>query len=182
MSTSDRIPAALSDLDLGGARTSTAALRAAVEDFLFFEADLLDRWELDAWLALWTDEVTYLIPATDRPDGDPFQDLFLVQDDRFLLEQRVRSLLTKTAWAESPHSTTRRIISNVRAHHIGDGAVDARANFVVYRSRRSIVDVYPGRYELLLERGGPAGFRLRTRKAILSLEELRPHGRVSFIL
>jgi 3-phenylpropionate/cinnamic acid dioxygenase small subunit/phenylpropionate dioxygenase-like ring-hydroxylating dioxygenase large terminal subunit len=158
------------------------ALRAAVEDFLFFEADLLDRWELDAWLALWTDEVTYLIPATDRPDGDPFQDLFLVQDDRFLLEQRVRSLLTKTAWAESPHSTTRRIISNVRAHHIGDGAVDARANFVVYRSRRSIVDVYPGRYELLLERGGPAGFRLRTRKAILSLEELRPHGRVSFIL
>jgi p-cumate 2,3-dioxygenase beta subunit len=182
MSTSDRIPAPLSDLDLGGARTSTPALRAAVEDFLFFEADLLDRWQLDEWLALWTDEVTYLIPATDRPDGDPFQDLFLVQDDRFLLEQRVHSLLTKTAWAESPHSTTRRIISNVRAHHIGDGAVDARANFVIYRSRRSTVDVYPGRYELLLERGGPAGFRLRTRKAILSLEELRPHGRVSFIL
>jgi p-cumate 2,3-dioxygenase beta subunit len=172
----------LDDADLGTAGTSTPALRAAVEDFLFFEADLLDRWQLQEWLALWTDEVTYLIPATDRPDGDPSRDLFLVQDDRFLLEQRVQSLLTKTAWAESPHSTTRRLVSNVRARHLGDGTVECQANFVVYRSRGSNVDVYPGRYELLLEHGGPAGFRMRARKAILSLEQLRPHGRVSFIL
>jgi p-cumate 2,3-dioxygenase beta subunit len=166
----------------GPVGSSSPALRAAVEDFLFFEADLLDTWQLDRWLALWTEECSYLIPATDRPGGDPFQDLFLVQDDRFLLEQRVSSLQTKTAWAESPHSTTRRLISNVRATHLGDGAVEVRANFIVSRARQGTVDTYPGHYELLLEAGGDAGFRIRMRKAVLALEELRPHGRISIIL
>ncbi len=161
---------------------SAVALRLAVEDFLYHDAALLDAWRLHEWLALWAEEVSYLVPATDRPAGDPAQDLFLIQDDRFLLEQRVGSLMTKTAWAESPHSTTRHMLSNVQAARRDDGLIDVRANFVVYRSRRSTVDVYPGRYEMVLEEGGPAGFRIRVRRAVLSLEELRPHGRVSFIL
>jgi p-cumate 2,3-dioxygenase beta subunit len=166
----------------GQVGTATAELRAAVEDFLYAEAELLDSWQLDRWLALFTDECSYLIPATDRPGGDPRRDLFLVQDDRFLLEQRVESLMTKTAWAESPHSTTRHLVTNVRATHLGDGAVEVRANFIVTRSRQGTVDTYPGHYELLLEAGGPAGFRIRMRKAVLALEELRPHGRISIIL
>lgn len=161
---------------------SAVTLRLAVEDFLYHEAALLDAWRLPEWLALWTEEASYLVPATDRPMGDPAHDLFLVQDDRFLLEQRVGSLMTKTAWAESPHSTTRHMVSNVQAARRDDGLIDVRANFVVYRSRRSTVDVYPGHYEMLLEEGGPVGFRIRVRRAVLSLEELRPHGRVSFIL
>lgn len=157
-------------------------LRLAVEGFLFHDAALLDSWQLEDWLALWTDEVIYLVPATDRPSGEPDHDLFLIQDDRFLLEQRVASLMTRTAWAESPHSTTRRMVSNVRASRIDDGTIAATANFVVYRARGATVDVYPGRYEMILEEGGPAAFRIRQRKAVLSLEQLRPHGRVSFIL
>lgn len=73
---------------LGPAGTTSAELRLTVEDFLFHEADLLDRWRLDEWLALFTDECTFLVPSTDRPDGDPFTEMFLIQDDRFLLEQR----------------------------------------------------------------------------------------------
>ena len=176
------LPVPLPVSAFGEVGRSTPELRAAVEDFLFHEADLLDRWRLDEWLELFTEECSYLIPATDRPDGDPFTDLFLVQDDRFLLTQRVESLMTKTAWAESPHSTTRRLVANVRATHLGDGAVAATANFIVTRARQSTVDTYPGHYELLLEAGGPAGFRIRTRKAVLALEELRPHGRISIIL
>lgn len=164
---------------VGGA---SLELRAAVEDFFYNEAELLDSWRLNEWLDLFTEECTFLMPSTDRPDGDPFTEMFLIQDDRFLLEQRVESLMTKTAWAESPHSRTRHLVSNVRARHLGDGAVEARANFLVTRARRSTVDTYPGHYEMLLEAGGPAGFRIRTRKAVLALEELRPHGRVSFIL
>ncbi len=164
---------------VGGCSTE---LRLAVEDFLYHEAELLDSWQLDRWLALFTEECSFLIPATDRPHGDPFKELFLVQDDRFLLEQRVESLMTKTAWAESPHSTTRRLISNVRATHLGEGAVEVRANFIVTRARQSTVDTYPGHYEMLLEAGGDAGFRIRMRKAVLALEELRPHGRISIIL
>ncbi|HEX5367211.1 MAG TPA: aromatic-ring-hydroxylating dioxygenase subunit beta [Acidimicrobiales bacterium] len=157
-------------------------LRLAVEDFLYHEAELLDRWRLDEWLALWTDEVTYLVPSTDRPDGDPLRDLFFVQDGRFILEQRVRSMMKGSAWAESPHSTTCRIVSNVRAERIGEAAVEARANFVVHRSQRATLQTFPGHADYLLEPGGDAGFRIRMKRATLDLEELRPHGRVAIIL
>lgn len=166
---------------LGEPGTATDELRFAVENFLYEEAELLDSWLLDEWLELWTDELEYLVPSTDKPDGDPDHDLMFIQDDRFILEQRVRSLMNGTAWAESPHSTTRRMISNVRATHTGDGIVEARANFVIYRSQDSTLQVFPGHYEYLLEAGGP-GFRIRRKKAVLDLQELRPHGRVAILL
>lgn len=166
----------------GSQQGSRWELRLSVEDFLYHEAELLDRWELEDWLGLWTEEITYLIPSTDRPEGDPLHDLFFVQDGRFIMEQRIASMVKGSAWAESPHSTTRRIISNVRVAPIDEGSVEVKANFVVYRSQRSTLQVFPGHADYLLEIGGPAGFRIRMKKATLDLEELRPHGRVAIIL
>ena len=55
------------------------------------------------------------------------------------------------------------------------------ANFAVYRMRMDQVDTYVGRYEYtLVQRDG--GLKIRERKAILDLEALRPHGKVSIIL
>ena len=163
-------------------------LRLVVEDFLTHEAHLLDTWQLYDWLALFTADGSYLVPSTDRPEGDPLVDLFLVQDDRFLLEQRVESLMTGSAWAENPHSTTRHLVTNVTATRSEDGrTVIAHANFLVTRARRATVDLYPGRYRTTLITDDPLGFgplclRIAEKKAILSLEALRPHGRVSVIL
>ncbi len=166
----------------GAAVDATIALRLEVEAFLFHEMELLDTWQLDDWLALWTDELSYLIPSTDKPDGDPQEDLMFVQDDRFLLEQRVRSLMNGTAWVESPQSTTRHMTANVRASERDDGVVEAKVNFVVYRSRGSTLHTFPGHSAYELERGGDAGFRIRKKRATLDLEELRPHGRVAILL
>lgn len=160
----------------------TADLQREVEDFLFHEAELLDAWRLDEWLALFTDDCLYLVPSTDKPDGDPDRDLFLVRDDHFLLSQRVHAILDGTAWAESPRSTTLRTVSNVRTVVLDDGSVEARAAFVVHRSRAGRTDVFPGRLTLRLVRDGDNAFRIQHRRAVLALEELRPHGRVSIIL
>lgn len=159
-----------------------ADLVRAVEDFLYVEADLLDEWRLHEWLALFAEDGRYLVPSTDKPDGDPTRDLFLVQDDRFLLEQRVNSLLTRAAHAEYPHSRTRHLVTNVKAAENEDGQVEVRANFAVFRARNGAVDTYFGRYVHVLERGGGAGFRYVSRKAVLDLDALRPHGKVSIIL
>ena len=167
---------------LGKPGSSTNELRFAVENFLYYEMDLLDRWLLDDWLLLWAEKLKYLVPATDRPNADPSHDLMLVQDGRFILEERVRSLMNGTAWAESPPSTTRHVVSNVRARYIGDGIVESTANFIVHRSREAVLQTFPGHYEYELEVGGSAGFLIRVKKAILDLEELRPHGRVAILL
>jgi hypothetical protein len=58
-------------------------LRFELEEFLYHEANLLDRWQLEEWLALFSDRGRWLVPSTDLPDGDPARDLFLVHDDLF---------------------------------------------------------------------------------------------------
>ena len=153
-----------------------------IEQFLYEEAELLDQWRLHEWLDLFAPEGYYEIPATDRPDGDPTRDLFLVHDDRFLLEQRVNSLLTRAAHAEYPHSATRRMISNVRAMEAADDRLHVLANFAVYRVRSGVLDTYVGQYRHIMERDEVTGFRFVSRKSVMVLDALRPHGKVSIIL
>ena len=155
--------------------------RQAVEDFLYEEAALLDEWRLDEWLALLTEDATYEVPSTDTPDGDPRTSLSLIADDKTRIRSRVAQLRGKSAWAENPPSRTRRMISNVRVLQDDGEAIHVTANFVVYRLRFEQMDTYVGRYEYtLVQRDGR--LKIRTRKAILDLEALRPHGKVSFIL
>ena len=155
--------------------------RAEVEDFLFHEADLLDRWELDAWARLFTDDGEYLIPPTDLPDGDPSKDLFLVYDDRHRLGERAKRLGKKSAHAEFPHSRTRHIISNVRVRPSGD-MLRVTCNFVVYRSKQGVNDIYPGHSEYDLVLAADGGFCIRRKRAVLDIDTLRPQGKVSIIL
>ncbi len=156
-------------------------LVAEVTAFLTYEADLLDRWELRHWYALFTPDCSYHVPTTDRPEGNADTHLFFIRDDWFLLGQRVEALMDGTAWAESPRSITHRLVTNVRAVDTGD-AVVARANCVVYRSALDRLDTYPYVLDLRLQRGGPAGFEIAHRRATLALAQLRPQGRVSIIL
>jgi p-cumate 2,3-dioxygenase beta subunit len=156
--------------------------RAAVEDFLYAEAALLDEWRLDEWLALFDEERgAFYIPSTDVPDSVPGRALFLIADDMPRLRSRVRQLLSGLTWAENPPSRTRHMISNVRIVGESEDATLVTANFVVYRMRFQNVDPYIGKYHYkLLPKDD--GFKILERKAVLDLEALRPHGKVSFIV
>lgn len=155
--------------------------RQTIEDFLYEEAALLDEWRLDEWLDLLTEDATYEVPATDTPDGDPRHTLSLIADDKVRIRSRVAQLLGKSAWAENPPSRTRRMISNVRLRKVDGEQLFVTANFVVYRMRFEHMDTYVGRYEyILVQRDGR--LKIRARKAILDLEALRPHGKVSILL
>ena len=39
--------------------------RDEVEEFIFAEAEMLDDWELDDWLGLFTEDAVYNVPSTD---------------------------------------------------------------------------------------------------------------------
>ena len=155
--------------------------RAEIEDFLYEEAALLDTWQLDRWFALMEPDVEYSIPPTDRPEGEPSDTLFLVADDFERLKSRVHQLTHPGAWAESPPSRTRRLVSNVRIRDDRGDEVDITANFIIYRIRNAKTDSYVGRYEHVL-RPTEAGLRFKRRRSILDHEALRPHGKVSIII
>jgi p-cumate 2,3-dioxygenase subunit beta len=163
------------------AQSLETVTRQTIEDFLYEEAALLDEWRLDEWLELLTEDATYEVPSTDTPDGDPKTTLSIIADDIARIRSRVKQLLGKSAWAENPPSRTRRLISNVRIRGVEGESIAVTANFAVYRLRFEHVDTYVGRYEYtLVQRDGR--LKIRARKAILDLEALRPHGKVSIIL
>jgi p-cumate 2,3-dioxygenase subunit beta len=164
------------------ARADDAVTRAAVEDFLYHEAALLDAWRLDEWLALLTEDAVYRVPSNDRPESEPKSALFTIADDIHRIRARVARLKDPEAHAEFPPSRTRRIISNVRVLEKEGSSLVVEANFMVTRFRREApARQYIGRYKykLKVEKGK---LRIASREAILDAAELGSLGSVSFIL
>lgn len=155
--------------------------RAEVEDLLYLEAELLDSWELDAWLELYTEDCRYVIPATDTPDGDPTTDLVLVDDDRLRMRLRVERLNSRKAHREYPHSALRHLVTNVRVGLPDGDEVPVRASFAVYRSRGGKDTVFVGGYTYRLVEIDSA-LRIRSKRVVLDMSSLRPANDVAVIL
>ena len=114
------------------------ALWFEVVRWLDAEAELLDNGRFEDWLGLLTDDVCYRVPirltrerggGSDVNFGAPH-----FQDDIDTLRMRVARLKTEFAWAEDPPSRTRRFVTNVRPHTLGED-VAVRSYLLMYRSR-----------------------------------------------
>lgn len=162
-----------------GARTVG---RPEVEDFLYAEADVLDAWDYDGWLALFEPGGRYEIPTTDYRTGwSPHESGSFVDDDWDLLQARVKRLKSRKAHAENPHSLTHRLVSNVRLFENDAESLRVNASFVVHRARDGHFDTYVGRYEHVFA-ATDDGLRFRLRRSILGHESLAAGARLSFIL
>lgn len=155
--------------------------RGQVEDLLYQEAELLDRWDLDDWLALYTEDATYVVPSNDLPDGDPDRALVLIDDNRVRMQARVERLNSRKAHREYPHSRTSHQVSNVRLRQPADGVLPVRAEFVVWRFRNSRADHYVGHYEYRL-RLVEGELRISAKRPVLAMTTLRPAGDIAIIL
>jgi biphenyl 2,3-dioxygenase subunit beta len=149
-------------------------LQHEIEQFLYAEAELLDEGDLHGWVALFTDDVRYVMPTrTNRLRRERGQeigketDLAYFDDDKGSLETRVRRLDTGMAWAEDPPSRTRHLVTNVRIEPIGGGEYAVRSNFFLYRSRlRTDENLFVGRRHDVLRRT-PEGLRIARREILL---------------
>lgn len=160
--------------------TTDVGLRGRVEDLLFHEADLLDSWQLDDWLTLFTPDARYVVPPMDHPEADPDRSLTLIDDSFDRMNGRVTRLKSRRAHREFPWSTTRRVVGNVRAWD-EDGEVQARANFIVNRFRKEQVHTFVGQYRYVLL-DTDDGLRIRRKVCVLDNERLSPHGTLSILL
>src|SRR5262250_3157858 len=95
---------------------SDAEYRAAVE-FVYREARLADEARYAEWLALWTDDGVYWVPATTDPGADPDKHISHIYDNRGRLETRIKLLQTGYRYSQEPASLMRRLVSNVEAAH-----------------------------------------------------------------
>jgi p-cumate 2,3-dioxygenase subunit beta len=158
-----------------------AISRLAVEDLLFQEAELLDRWELDAWLKLYTQDATYVVPTNDLPAGEAERDLVLIDDNWGRMQARVERLNSRKAHREYPHSSTSHQVTNVRLGVVFDGLLPVKAEFTVWRFRGDREVYYVGHYEYLLT-AVENKLRICAKRVVLSMTTLRSAGDVSIIL
>ena len=86
--------------------------RAAFEDFLIYEASLLDSRRFRDWMGLFTNDGTYWVPAV--PDQkSPFDQASLFYDDRDLMKTRVDRLEHPRIHVQTPPSRTAHLVGNV---------------------------------------------------------------------
>jgi 3-phenylpropionate/cinnamic acid dioxygenase small subunit len=142
-------------------------LRHAIEDFFYFEAELLDDRRLRDWLDLLTDDVHYWMPVRHKPG-----DVYYFNDTKDTLKVRVERVYAKNAWAEMPPSRTRHLVSNVRVKNDGGSEIEVQSNFLCYRTRlEKDQDLFVGtRHDLLRSTHG--NFRIARRKIILDQANL----------
>jgi len=162
---------------------TTTITRSDVEEFLYREAALLDRWRLDDWLALFTDDAIYHVPTVGTaPDVTPDNTLFYVADDRVRLRERVVRLSKKSAHVEWPRSRTRHMVTNVLIDERGDDELQVSAAFAVHRFKNGVSDVYVGSYRYRLQITADGKLMIREKRSMLDMDALRPQGRVSILL
>lgn len=139
-----------------------ALLQYEVEQFLFAEAALLDARRYRDWLGLVADDVHYWMPirrtVTNADLDREFTkagDMAYFDDDRALLEMRVKKLEAGSAWSEDPPSRSRHFVSNVRILDAAAGEVTVEAAFHLYRTRLNTeIDSWVGRRVDVLRRKG----------------------------
>ena len=160
-------------------RLAYLSLIREVEDFYYYEADLLDERHYEQWLDTFTADAIYWmpmrknVPLEDRDrDITSEDDIAWVYDDKEILTKRVKQLLTGIHWAEEPLSRVSHLITNVHLAeqrvylHEGEQML-IKSRFFVYRNRlETETDVLVGRREDFLRREN-GKLRVSRRKIII---------------
>jgi len=151
-------------------------LQREIEQFLYYEARLLDDRRYEDWYALLADDLHYFMPTrynrlrreADREFSAP-NEAALFDEDKRSIATRIRRLNTGLAWAEDPPSRTRHLITNVVVGQREDGKFEVDSYFLVYRSRlEREVEIFAGmRHDVIRRAGNPAGFQIACRTIIL---------------
>jgi 3-phenylpropionate/cinnamic acid dioxygenase small subunit len=129
----DDLVSAFSSWDIESNSVSDAKVRDQCRMLLEREARLLDQARYDEWLAMYTPQCAYWVPATPA-GGDPRREVAVMFDDRRRLEDRVYRLKTGYAWSQAPASRTVRLVSNVEVFSRGEDLM-VRSNFLISEFR-----------------------------------------------
>lgn len=160
--------------------SGAAQLQFEVEQFLYDEAALLDARRYREWLGLIAEDIHYWMPIRrtvtqsniDR-EFTKIGDMAFFDDDRTMLEMRVKKLEAGSAWSEDPPSRSRHYITNIRVMNASGSELETECCFQLYRTRLNTeVDVWTGRRVDGLRREG-GSFKITKRHLYLDQTLIR---------
>ncbi|KRW95237.1 aromatic-ring-hydroxylating dioxygenase [Paracoccus sp. MKU1] len=116
-------------------KIDTATLLQDVSQFLWQEADILDRKDYDAWLALWLTDGFYTLPIDDTQDFD--NTLNLCHDNDKMRRDRIERFQRGFSISSAPPADTIRTVSRF--------VIDKAEGDVVVRSAEHLIENKFGR-------------------------------------
>lgn len=140
--------------------------------FLYREADYLDRRHWEEWVALFTEDAEFWLPAwkdEDHYTENPDTELSLTYyTGRVRLKERVWRAKSGLSAASTPLPRTMHAISNVVVATASEDKAELRANFVVhqYNPKRKKQDIFFGHYEHELRKSNDS-WQIARKKIIL---------------
>jgi len=141
--------------------------RAPFELFLIHEAQLLDQRRFRDWMALFTEDGTYWVPAV--PDQEsPFDQASLFYDDRDLMKTRVDRLEHPRIHVQTPPSRTAHLVGNTIVEQADEakGEYLVGSTFIMVEYRDDQQRIFAGRQHHRLRREG-ASFRIVAKRVDL---------------
>lgn len=144
------------------------------EQFLYHEARLLDTGQLEAWLALFTEDANYWLPL-EHDQKDPYETSSLLHDDRTLLELRVKQARHPRAHARLPLARTVHQVSNVVVLEETSEAMRVASTLQLVEYRNEKQRLWAALVEHRLRRDGSA-FRIAHKRVDLVNSEAELDG------
>jgi len=140
--------------------------RTQIENLLYTEARLLDERRFEEWLALFTEDAIYWIPAAGDPP-DPKRQVSLVYDDRARLKLRIARLRGDFAHSQLPPSRVYRMVGNVEITEQIGQEVTVYSVLALFEVRYEKQTVYAARCTYRLRQHEVSGWRIAGKRVDL---------------
>lgn len=152
---------------------SRTELNSIAQEFLAWEAKLLDDRRFDEWYDLLDEKILYEVPlniARQAKNEEVTGRGFRIRDEKSHIRIRIARLSTGHAWAETPVSRTLRMVGSVFVERTDDPEViSVESALMLYRQRGHDEpgDLIPVRRRDLLKQAGD-GIQILSRTAFLT--------------
>jgi 3-phenylpropionate/cinnamic acid dioxygenase small subunit len=126
-------------------------LQRRVEQFLFYQAELLDTKCWQGYIDLFADEGVYWMPA--RPEQTEWLDsASIFAEDKQLMSVRMGRITHPNAWSQAPLWETNHVLGNVVIEELAETRIRVRSRFQVLELRRDQLRSLAGVYRHTLLR------------------------------
>lgn len=120
-------------------KPATVEQFSIAQQFISWEAKLLDERRFRDWFAMLDDAIQYVVPVriakTNFEDEVPAGG-FRICDDKSLIDVRIKRLESGAAWAETPPSRTLRVVGSLLVQQTSEaGVLAVESAMMIYRQR-----------------------------------------------
>ena len=139
----------------------------AIELLLHRETEFLDRTRYDEWLALFTDDCRYWVPAR-KDQTDPVNEISLFYEDRDLMEMRISRIQHPRAHSLDRPVTTSHVTGDrmLEAVNTDRGELMITTRFQMIEHQQGEQRLFAGVYRYHLRREGE-GFKISLKRVDL---------------